>query len=189
MGNTYTDEELIGQILDGQEEAITLLIQRYQDFAFNLAFKILRNTQDAEESVQDSFVKAIKAIRAFKQQSSFKTWLYRIVYNTAINRIRSGVFTKRVFIDELTEDQISLGDDVTVDKYDQKIIAKQIRAAFEKLSPQNRIIMSLFYLEHATIEEIADITLLNSNLIKVRLHRSREQLKGVLKNLGDVNNR
>ncbi len=183
MGNTYTDDELIQMILERKQEAVTLLIHRYQDFAYNLSLKILRNPQEAEESVQDSFVKAIRAISAFKKESSFKTWLYRIVYNTSINRLRKGAFSKNILIDELPEDLISFEIDSTGNNYDQKFMARQIRTAFDQLSTENRIIMSLFYLEHCTVEEIAEITLMNANAIKVRLHRSREQLRGLLKNL------
>lgn len=183
MGNTLTDEELVERILAGQEEAITILIQRYQDFAFNLTYKIVRNTQDAEESVQDSFVKAIRAIRAFKQQSSFKTWLYRIVYNTALNYAQRGNKQQNIDLDKLEEKHFSSENDNPGFKYDQLFQTRLIRSAFDRLSPENRIIMSLYYLEQASIEEISDITMMNINLIKVRLHRSREQIKALLKNL------
>ena len=156
------------------------MINRYQDFAFNLTFKILKNRQDTEESVQDSFVKALKALNAFKRQSSFKTWLYRIVYNTAINKTR-GSFLKNVsLIEEVPEEQIPQTFDNSGSKFDKNVYAKIIQAAFDKLTPENRIIMTLFYLEHFSIEEIAEITLLNTNLVKVRLHRSREQLRLLL---------
>ncbi|MDD2792955.1 MAG: sigma-70 family RNA polymerase sigma factor [Sediminibacterium sp.] len=184
MGNTLTDEELVERILTGQNEAITILIQRYQDFAFNLTYKIVRNTQDAEESVQDSFVKAIRAIRAFKQQSSFKTWLYRIVYNTALNHAQRGQKHQSIELDQLDDKQLSTGNAPAVSRYDRLFQAKLIRNAFDKLSPENRIIMSLYYLEQASIEEISEITMMDINLIKVRLHRSREQLKKILKNQG-----
>lgn len=184
MGNTLTDEELVERILTGENEAITILIQRYQDFAFNLTYKIVRNTQDAEESVQDSFVKAIRAIRAFKQQSSFKTWLYRIVYNTALNHAQRRHKHQSIELDQLDDKHLSTGTDPAVSRYDRLFQAKLIRNAFDKLSPENRIIMSLYYLEQASIEEISEITMMDVNLIKVRLHRSREQLKKILKNQG-----
>jgi DNA-directed RNA polymerase specialized sigma24 family protein len=66
MESNLTDEELIKSILIGNEEATSILINRYQDLAYNLCYKVLKNRQNAEEAVQDSFVKAIKAIRAFK---------------------------------------------------------------------------------------------------------------------------
>jgi len=178
-----TDEELIKQIIDGREEAITILIQRYQGFAFNLASKILTNKQDAEESVQDSFVKAIKAIIAFKQESSFKTWLYRIVYNTAMNQLRKKSFISKVLIDDLSDAEIQLHNELMESKYDKIYITNKIKYAFDKLTPENKIIMTLYYLEQATIDEISEITLLTNNTVKVRLFRSREQLKKILKRL------
>jgi RNA polymerase sigma factor (sigma-70 family) len=183
MESNLTDEELIKSILIGSEEATSILINRYQDLAYNLCYKVLKNRQNAEEAVQDSFVKAIKAIRAFKGGSSFKTWLYRIIYNTALNRGRKGIFHRDVPIDSIDESQFANASDVSGEVYDQKFKAQQIKAAFDKLNPENRIIVSLYYLESFSIDEISEITLLSTNVIKVRLHRSREQLKAVLKNI------
>ncbi len=184
MGSAISDEELIGGILDGRQEAISGLIGRYQDFAFNLSMKILRNREDAEEAVQDSFVKAIKAIRAFKRNASFKTWLYRIVYNTAVNKYRQRKSDKVTLVEDMPEDKMTSSTGIP-DKYDQQVWTLKIRQAFDTLLPENRVIMSLFYLEQMSIEEIADITLLSPNLVKVRMHRSREQLRPLLSGMVD----
>lgn len=182
MDNHYTDEQLINSILDGNEEYQVELVRRYQDFAFNLTFKILRNREDAEESVQDSFVKALKALPAFKKQSAFKTWLYRIVYTTAINRIRNKKQVADASVDDINGEQLAADQHPSDATYDQKVYSRMVQAAFDKLSPENRTIMMLFYIEHYTIEEIASITLFTENVVKVRLHRSREQIKTLLAN-------
>lgn len=183
MANPISDDELIDNILEGDRDAINNLIVRYQDFAFNLSLKILRNREDAEETTQDSFVKAIKAIRAFQKHSSFKTWLYRIVYNTSLNKLRQSKKEKVVYFNELSDDHFDYASNSEQYNYDEKVKKERIKRAFETLNPENRVIMSLFYQENMSIDEIATITLLNANLVKVRMHRSREQLKPLLKDL------
>jgi RNA polymerase sigma factor (sigma-70 family) len=100
-----------------------------------------------------------------------------------LNRGRKGIFHRDVPIDSIDESQFANASDVSGEVYDQKFKAQQIKAAFDKLNPENRIIVSLYYLESFSIDEISEITLLSTNVIKVRLHRSREQLKAVLKNI------
>lgn len=181
MESNLTDHELIESIISGSEEATSLLICRYQDFAFNLSLKILGNRQNAEEAVQDSFVKAIKALKAFKGTSTFKTWFYRIVYNTAINRGRKGLFHKNIPIETIEESQLADDENEETNLYDQRFQRLQINAAFDKLKPENRIIVTLYYLENFSLEEIAEVMLLSTNVVKIRLHRSRELLKVHLK--------
>ena len=78
----------IDQVLGGNINAFTYIVDRHKDKAYNLAFRICCNHEEAEEIAQDSFLKAYRALGSFKRKSSFSTWLYRIVYNTAISYVR-----------------------------------------------------------------------------------------------------
>lgn len=177
------DEELIDKILDGNRDAVTELILRYQDYAFNLCFNILGNREDAEETTQDCFVKAIKAIAAFKKDASFKTWLYRIVYNTSLNKLRENKKHATRNLEPLSEEHLEISTISQNNVFDEKFKKEQIKKALNTLNPENKVIMSLFYQENMTIEEIASITLMSPNLVKVRMHRSRELLRPLLKNI------
>jgi RNA polymerase sigma-70 factor (ECF subfamily) len=79
----------ISQVLEGKVNTFSYLVDRHKDKAFNLAFRICGNREEAEEIAQDAFLKAYRSLKYFKMKSSFATWLYRIVYNTAISLVRS----------------------------------------------------------------------------------------------------
>src|SRR5512142_656682 len=79
----------IEQVLAGKTSAFSSLVDRHKDRAFNLAFRIAGNREEAEEITQDAFLKAFRSLDRFRRQSSFNTWLYRIVYNTAISLVRT----------------------------------------------------------------------------------------------------
>src|SRR5512147_227248 len=94
------DTQVINRILAGNTREYEVLVNRYKDLAFTIAFRILNNREDAEEAAQDSFIKAFRGLSSFRKDSGFSTWLYRIVYNTAVSKKR---LKKQIFqnIDEI----------------------------------------------------------------------------------------
>ena len=85
MESQLEDKEAVVKARDGDKDAYRILVQRYQDRAFGVAFSVLRSRADAEDVVQESFVKAYLSLGRFEGKSSFYTWLYRLVYNMAID--------------------------------------------------------------------------------------------------------
>ena len=83
-----SDQIYIDKVLQGDTNAFAYLINKYKDMTYTLAIKIVKNHEDAEEVAQDSFLKAYQKIDSFKGNSKFSTWLYTIVYRTAITKIR-----------------------------------------------------------------------------------------------------
>lgn len=188
MADISTEEKLITDALNGKQLAISELIRTYQSYVFNLCYKVLKNKEEAEEATQDCFVKAIRALRAFKKESSFKTWLYRIAYNTALNKLRS---LKRYKVDEIDinlEETLQEKNVSNAGDYDLRVIKTTIQKAFNTLTPENRVIISLYYIEQFSIDEISSIVLLGQNVVKIRLHRSREQIKPLLNHLKSIKN-
>src|SRR5258705_13266819 len=88
MSTGLNDKEIIGQVLDGNQDAYSVLVNRYQNYVFTLAFRMIKNREDAEEVAQDAFIKAYKYLRDFRGESKFSTWLYTIVNTTAITFLR-----------------------------------------------------------------------------------------------------
>ena len=88
MQSKLSDSILIDQTLAGNQFAYADLIRRHQRFVFTLALRFVKNRQDAEEVAQDCFVKAYKSLGSFQGQSKFSTWLYSIVYTTAMSSLR-----------------------------------------------------------------------------------------------------
>jgi RNA polymerase sigma-70 factor (ECF subfamily) len=84
-----TDEYYIREILKGDTGSFSQLVEKYNRLAFSLSMKLLNQREDAEEAAQDSFVKAYNSLSSFQSSSTFKTWFFRIVYNTSISKLRT----------------------------------------------------------------------------------------------------
>lgn len=173
----------VQRVLAGNTAAYAILVDRHKDLVFNIAHKIVRHREDAEEIAQDAFVKAYQSLRSFKGDSKFSTWLYRIVYNAAIShtRKRHYEFTaidERVMSDT-TEDDI-LED---LDRVESDEQARLINVAINRLAPDDSALVTLFYMEENSIEDISHITGLSVSNVKVKLHRIRKKLYDDLQHL------
>lgn len=155
---------------------------------FTLLFNILLHREDAEETAQDVFVKAYKALESFKGTSKFSTWLYRIAVNAALNKKK--IKTSNIVpIDAFAEDE--LYEDVydLLDKCENDDRKKFVQLAVQYLKDNERICITLFYLNELQIGEIHEMTGISTSNIKILLHRGRKNLYGKLKQLlkSDVN--
>ena len=102
--DTEQDHKYIKRVLAGDRNAYAVLVDRYKDMVFSLALKLMHNREEAEEIAQDAFVKAYRSLSGFKGNSRFSTWLYRIVYNTAISSLR------RKEVEKVQMDEANLPD-------------------------------------------------------------------------------
>lgn len=174
------DREYIEQVLNGRTNAFSFLVDRHKDRSFNLAFRICGNREEAEEIIQDSFLKAFRSLGTFKMKSSFATWLYRIVYNTAVSSVRSG----RKIIVSLDENPGALNDFYERSETDHQADTdhrnKIVNFALQKLDEEDRGIIILYYYEELSVEEISGVTGLSVSAIKTRLFRSRQKMMEVI---------
>lgn len=171
------DRIYIYKIKQGDITAFSKLIDKYKDMAFNIAYQLTGNTEDAEEITQDAFVKIYKSINDFKGRSKFSTWLYSIVHNTAISKLRKKTINTMP-MDDLNGYEINHIDDTQtqislMNNEDQK---KYINLALKDLDSEDRVIVSLFYMEEKKISEISEITGLNDSNIKIKLFRARKKM-------------
>lgn len=167
----------------GDAAALNQLLDQYKDIAFSIAFRILKNEDDAEDVVQDSFIRVFESIKKFRNESKFSTWLYRIVYNESIQKQKSN--SKYSCSDVYENEEVI--DIQVIDDALQKMVdserSKKIREALDQLHPQESLVLTLYYLEEKTIKEIHKITQLSKSNIKVILHRARKNLYGKLKRI------
>jgi len=168
-----SDEELVSLVVKNHSHAMSCLVDRYKGMVFTLSYRILKNQLDAEESAQDTFVKAFNALNTFRFDCKFSTWLYRICYNNAISKSR-GYKPSLEDVDARYDIQSE-----TTSAIDQLSAADQNRyigKAMEKLDPDESAIITLYYVDGNSINEIAAITGLTESNIKVKLHRGRKKL-------------
>jgi len=141
-----------------------------------MALKILRNKEEAEETAQDAFIKAYQSLSKFKRESKFSTWLYRIVYNAAISKTRKKVLQKvdlnNEIIDNYTTDEIK-SNLLILEEGDKKKLVKKIMS---NLSPDESSLITLYYFDENTTEQIAEIMGLSQSNVKVRLFRIRNKM-------------
>lgn len=161
---------------NNKERDYKALIDKHKDLAYNIALKITKNEQDSEEIVQDSFVKAFDGMSNFKNESQFSTWFYRIVYNTAISAIRRKKIDT-VEINDFQSDVIEKNQiEIVLKKLDDSDRKILIRDSLAKLSELDYTILSLYYLEELSLNEISKIIGKKSNYSKVLLQRARMKL-------------
>ncbi len=172
----------IQQVIDGDAASFSYLVSRYKDLAFAIAIRILENEQDAEEAVQDAFVQAYRKIKSFKGESRFSTWLYRIVVNHSLNRAK-----KRKRVVAWSDLELAEGQFEAIETSSSRLTSqdqtKYINLALGKVAPEDRILLTLYYLEDQPIGEIAEITGISKENTKMKLHRARRKMYGVLSKL------
>jgi RNA polymerase sigma factor (sigma-70 family) len=170
----------IEQVLDGKINAFSYIVDRHKDKAYNLALRICGNSEEAEEIAQDSFLKAYRSLKSFRMKSSFSTWLYRIVYNTAISYVRikkKKVLSLEDFPAEATDFVVYSSNE---EEADSEYKTALINFALQKINEEERGLISLFYYDEMSTEEIAEITGLNKSNIKVKLFRTRQKMLEII---------
>jgi RNA polymerase sigma factor (sigma-70 family) len=171
----------IGQVLEGKINAFSYLVDKHKDKAYNLAFRICGNREEAEEIAQDAFLKAYRSLKDFKRKSSFATWLYRIVYNTAISLVRTRK-NRVLSVEEFPVDAVdflsfSSTEEEAADDYRNSLI----NFALQKISEEERGLITLYYYNELDTEEITKITGISRSNIKVRLFRARQKMAEVIR--------
>ena len=128
-----------------------------------------------------AFVKAYKALKTFRKEARFSSWLLKIIYNTSLTRLRK----KRVHMVDINEVHGEIAGVNSVSAYtDQKDMKKILDQALSKLSVEERLIVTLYYYNEQSIKEIAEICDKGSSNVKVILHRSRKKMLSTLNRLG-----
>jgi RNA polymerase sigma-70 factor (ECF subfamily) len=173
-----TDNEIITRVLRGEHQLYSELVTRYQNFVFTLALRYTPVREDAEEIAQDVFVKAYKALKDFRGESKFSTWLYSIVNSTSITFLRK----KKLDTYSLDQEHVFEAADnkesgTSANQVEVKSKVEMVTKAIQLLSPDDAKLITLFYKAEQSLEEISKILGIETNTVKVKLHRARTRLK------------
>lgn len=165
----------VEKVLSGNTSAFAYFVDTYQSMAINIAYRICENMQDAEDVVQESYVKAYRNLHTFRLESKFSTWFYRIVFNTAVTHIKGKVW---VIDDQVEDAAIDLSTDLDAEsQIEMNETSEIVSHVLSKMPNGYGLMLSLFYLEDNSVKEIAEITGLNNSNVKVMLYRARKCLK------------
>lgn len=181
-----SDHSLVERARQGDREAFGTLVRRRQDRAFNLAYQMVRNREDALDIAQEAFAKAYTSLSTFKGEASFSTWLHRIVVNLAIDNLRrkrrSGTAS---YDDTQAPPEEGEADASAPDDPATALEAKQVRAllarGIAKLPPAQRAVLILREIEGMSYEEIARVVGCSLGTVMSRLFYGRRKLQQVLR--------
>lgn len=161
----------------GDHRAFAWIVDRYKHMVHTTCFRILRNQEGSEEATQDTFVKAYQNIGSYQGGSKFSTWLFSIAYRTAISQLRKRRVGSSSIDDLAAADEPSQEASGMTETGDR---TTALNKALAKLPAEDAAIVSFFYLDEMSVEEIVTVTGLGASNVKVKLHRSRKRLLEIL---------
>ncbi|MBU5675629.1 RNA polymerase sigma factor [Alkaliphilus sp. MSJ-5] len=182
------EASLIEQSKAGDIDSFEQLIAAHQKKAFNIAYRILGNLEDANDVTQEALIKAYRGIRNFNGKSSFSTWLYTIVNNACIDFIRKNRKTNVTYLDREYETeegsyklQVYGNEETPEELFEKKEVQKLVHEAINKLSYEHRRIIVLRDIEQFSYQEISQILNCSEGTVKSRINRARSNLKILIK--------
>lgn len=176
------DRQIIQEIRNGQPRRFAVLVDRHKERALTLAVRIIGNKEEAEELVQDSFVRAFRSLNDFRGDSRFGTWLYRIVYNLCMTKVTRRREEENYIAegadDDLLADVASPEEETdSLRRLQEEELHRLIGHAIERLPEKQRTVVTLFYVQEMSYEEIAQVTGQPMGSVKTHLFRGREALR------------
>lgn len=174
------EHSLIKQCVEGKADTYAVLVERYKDMVYNVAYRMFGDADLAQDLAQESFISAYNNLKNFRYDSKFSTWLYRI----AINKCKDYLKGKRqhVPIDEVSETAFTKSN--PEEDISKKQIMDKVQAAINMLPEDYREAIVLKHIEGLDYREMEVILNLSANALKVKTHRGREMLRRLLKEMG-----
>jgi RNA polymerase sigma-70 factor (ECF subfamily) len=184
-----SDQALVEKIRTGDYQAFESLVNRYESKVYRLAIRMLRNPQDAEDALQETFLQVYRGLKSFEGRSTFSTWLFRLATNVCLMRIRHrGTEPAKLLpLEEYLprhEDGVHPQIFDWTERPEEALLSKESREkmleALEKLPPEYRAVFILRDMEGFSNSETGDSLGISVAAVKSRLHRARLTLRGLL---------
>ena len=180
----FDEQELVTRAQTGDSDAFAALVERYQNRIYRLAKNITQNNEDAEDVLQEAFLKAYSHLDTFQRNARFYTWIVRIAVNEALMKLRKRKTDRTVPLDEPVDTgeetvnrEIAVWDDNPEQRYSQEEMQQILNAAVEDLKPDFRAVFALRDIEELSTEETAEALGISVPAVKSRLLRARLALR------------
>jgi len=186
IATTFGDDSLVARLQRGEQAAFESLVRTHGGRLLSVARRFLGTNEDAEDAVQETFIKAFTSIRTFEERAQLHTWLHRIVVNTALMKLRERRRKPQESIDDLLPTFTEDGHQTTESRewsdalLERKETASIVRQAIARLPEQHRTVLVLRDIEERDTAETAAILGTSTTVVKVRLHRARQALRMLL---------
>lgn len=178
-----SDAAVVRRVLGGDVEAFGILVDRYFDHYVRFAVHLVGNREDAEEVVQDTFLRAYRALARYEERERFGAWLLRILVNRARTVSAMGRRREKMFPDQVEE---SLPEASEAHPADRAALREEMARALSQLGSDQREAFLLHYIEGLSYEEMAAITGSGVSALKMRVKRSCERLREILQGVNRV---
>ncbi len=177
-------EIVLSKCKQGDRHAFARLIAEFQKAVFSVAIRLLCNEEDAKDATQETFIKVWCHLKEYDSSKKFATWLYSIVTNHCMDKLRSPHSNRKAgnWVDENLMKRF-LSDDNAESQLMNADLAKLIQMATESLTPKQKLVFTLRYLEEMEMDEIAEISGMTTDQIKSNLYLARNQMQEKLKRI------
>lgn len=177
-----TDDELIDQVRAGDSSSYEELIDRYRNQVFNFVLRILGSRDEAEDILQDTFMKVYQSLGRYEKQSKFSSYLFTIAHNLSMNRVNY-IKRSQMKLDTLSqsEEERSTFERTPEAQLRENEVADVVHRAIEKLPPKYRAALVLSEFEGFSYKQISDVLNCSVGTVKSRIFRARDLLRGHLK--------
>jgi len=174
-----SDEDLVNLVRSENKELYSELVMRYQKKLLRYAYYLLKNSAEAEDAVQNSFIKAYKGLFTFNVKKKFSSWIYRITHNEAINLLRKRGEQISLEENSYLTDKLPSNDNIQLEM-EKKDIGKKVRQILLTLPSKYKEPLILYFLEDKSYEDISDILRLPVNTVGTRISRGKTMLKKIM---------
>ena len=184
-----TESILVADLCDGDMTALAILVDRHKDLVYRVAMQITKNSDDASDVLQDAFLKVYDSINAFRQESAFETWLYRIVVNLSIDAVKKRKRQQESMASLSEVSDVHQNQDIQQDptrQAERNELQEWVTQAINSLSIKHRSVVILHELEGLSHPQIADILDCSEGTVRSRLHYARKKLRVLLAPYIDV---
>lgn len=177
---------LVKKSISGDVDAFEELIKDYKKMAYNIALRVLRNKEDAEDISQEALIKVFKNISSFNMKSSFKVWLYRIVMNTCFDFKRKKNIVTYSIDKPLENDENEIMHEIPDNTYNPDIViqneleSQMLYESIDSLDDDFRTVIVLRDIQGLSYRDIASVLSCNEGTVKSRLNRARNKLKEII---------
>ena len=171
-----TDAALVQRVLEGDVEAFAVLVERHHERCLRMAVRLLGNSEDAEETVQDAFVRAYRALGRYEEREQFGPWLTRILVNRCRTAMTRRVRHGKTFVD----DELAIAAAATRDSADGGMWRAEVERALSELPSDQREAFVLKHVEELEYEAMAEITGAGVSALKMRVKRACGRLRSLL---------
>ena len=190
-----TEALLIADLCEGDETALAPLVEKYKRMVYRLAIQITKNHADADDVMQETFIKVYRSIRTFRKDAAFETWLYRIAVNEALNFVKRRERQRTSTLETVSETEyettlryrVQIANDPHAHA-EKAELRRHVTEAVNTLSLKHRTVVILHEFEGLTHAEIASILNCSEGTVRSRLHYARKKLRTLLKPYVDASN-